>query len=101
MGNSKWLNGVLLACEGNLDASIGLIQSWDGITALHLFNEIEHIHKKLWTQYTSILDLENARSLSLERPHELLWNSAFIRELVLSIKGLDMGKFHSLEDIND
>lgn len=92
----KWIDGVLLACEGNLDASIGLIQSWDGITALHLFNEIEHVHGKLWTGYTSKSDLAEAKAISVACPHDLLWNSAFIRELVLSIKGLDMGKFHSL-----
>lgn len=98
MERSTWVDGILLACEGNLDASIGLIKSWDGRTALHLLNEIEHIHGRLWTQYTSRHDLIDAKRLSLKYPNKLLWNSSFIRELVCSIKKLDMGKFHTRKE---
>lgn len=90
---NDWLKGRLMACEGNLDASIGRIKSWDGVTALHLFNEIEHVHGRLWTSYTSRHNLEKARELSRQQPKALLWDSSFIRELVCSIIGRDMSVF--------
>lgn len=91
-----FFDGILLVFEGNLDASIGLINSWDGRTALHLLNEIEHVPGRLWAPHASSDDLLEARALSEKHPGKLLWNSSFIRELVCSVKGLDVGEFHSL-----
>lgn len=92
----SWLQGVLVACEGNIVANVGLWKAWDGRTALHLFNEIEHVHGRLWTRHTSRENLENAHSQSYKEPYELLWDSTFIRELVLSAMGdLDTGMYHT------
>jgi hypothetical protein len=80
-----WIQGVLIACDGNIKGQVGDWDTWDGITALHLFNEIEHVHGRLWTETRSREDLEKAREKSLQQPHVLLWNSFFIRELAWSV----------------
>ena len=85
----SWLEGVLIACEGNIRANIGQWKTWDGATGRLLFDEIEHVHGKLWTAFTSRNNLEDARQLSIEQPRAQLWNSVFIRELVLSAMDKD------------
>ena len=81
---NAWLDGILMACEGNIVANLGDWKTWPGVTACHLFNEIEHVHGRMWTSYTSRLELEKARELSKRQPNAQLWDSRFIRELVLS-----------------
>jgi len=93
---ASWLDGVLIACEGNIIANIGDWKTWDGATATLILNEIERIYKRLWTRHTSNYNLREAQQISAEQPHELLWNSHFIRELVLSAMGnKDTGIFHT------
>jgi len=86
--HAAWLDGILMACNGNILADLGDWKTWSGVTACHLFNEIEHVHGRMWTSYTSRLELENARELSMGQPNAQLWNTFFIRELVLSAMGL-------------
>ncbi len=79
MTRLDWLDGILLACEGNFDANLGFIESWSGRTALHLLNEIEFTHGRLWAPHTSLDDLL-AAGVKRKHPGKLLWNSSFIRE---------------------
>lgn len=100
MGTSRkrmtFFEGMLLACEGNIAANDGDMKTWEGIAATLLFRRIEHVHGRLWTARTSNHNLEQARKLSAEQPNALLWDSHFIRELVLSaMGGLEIGTFHS------
>jgi hypothetical protein len=83
----NWIQGILIACNGNIRAQVGDWNTWDGITALHLFNEIEHVHGELWTETRAREYLEKAREKSLQQPCSLLWNSFFIRELAWSAIG--------------
>jgi hypothetical protein len=80
----NWLQGILIACNGNIKAQVGDWDTWDGKTALHLFNEIEHVHGWLWTETSSREYLEKAREKSRQQPCVLLWNSFFVRELAWS-----------------
>ena len=87
------LDGILMACEGNIVANLGDWKTWDGITATLLLDAIERIYGKLWTRHTSNYNLREARRISAEQPHGQLWDSYFIRELVLSAK--DTGVLHT------
>lgn len=96
--NQKKLLAILTNCERIIDSdrAAGSVKLGRGALALEIFNEIENVHGKLWTAHTSRCELENARKLSAENPLEPLWNSYFIRELVLSaMGGKDTGRFHT------
>ena len=81
-----YLDGIEMACAGNISADAGDVKSWDGTTIRILFIEIEHLYGCLWTKYTSRLKLKDEYERAKSNPTGILWDSFFVRELTESIR---------------
>lgn len=93
---ATYLEGVLIACEGNIEALYGESKTWDGVTVLHLMREIVRVHGRLRTRHTSWDNLRTAARLAIKNPSGRIFDSMFVRELTLYAMGdLDTGLWHT------
>ena len=73
-----YLDGIEMACAGNIRADAGGVKSWEGTTVKILFIEIEYLYDgRLWTKYTSRLNLEKEYEKAKSNPDGVFWNSFF------------------------
>ena len=81
-----YLDGIEMACAGNIKADVGDVKSWEGTTIKILFIEIECLYGRLRTKYTSRLKLKDEYERAKSNPTGILWDSFFVRELTESIR---------------
>lgn len=83
---NETIDGIWVAASGNIDAKVGDWLTWDGKIVSLLFDEIERLHGRLWTERTSEYNLMEMRKKAEADPAALLFTSFQVYELVDSIR---------------